>query len=176
MNSGRTVFAQLMAHAPHKEFQRCVARYDGDRYMKRFSCWYQYLAMAFAQLTYRESLRDIKSCLPSMRSKLYHMGIRCPVARSTLADAQENRNWRIFSDFAQALIAIARLIHAADPLSIELDQTVYPLDATTIDLYLSLFPLARFRKAKAALKMHTPLDLRGNIPVFIHISDGKVHE
>jgi hypothetical protein len=174
MNSGRTVFAQLMAHAPHKEFHKCVARYGGNRYLKRFSCWDQYLAMAFAQLTYRESLRDIESCLHSFRGKLYHMGIRASVARSTLADANENRDWRIFADFAQALIAIARPMHAADPLAVDLEQTLYALDATTIDLCLSMFPWARFRSGKAAVKMHTMLDLRGNIPVFLHISDGKL--
>lgn len=176
MNSGRTVFAQLLAELPHKEFQKCVARYNGDRYLKKFSCWDQYLTMAFAQLTYRESLRDIESCLYSMRGKLYHMGIRGSVARSTLADANENRDWRIFADFAQALIAIARPLHATDPLAVDLEQSLYALDATTIDLCLSLFPWARFRQSKAAVKVHTLLDLRGNIPAFIHISDGKLHE
>lgn len=176
MNAGRTVFAQLMAHAPHKQFQKCVARYEGDRYLKRFSCWDQYLAMAFAQLTYRESLRDIESCLHSMRGKIYHMGLRGSVARSTLADANENRDWRIFADFAQALIGIARPMHANDPFGIELDQSLYALDATTIDLCLSLFPWARFRKNKAAIKIHTLLDLRGNIPAFVRISEGKLHE
>lgn len=176
MNAGRTVFAQLMAHAPHKEFQRCVARYGGERYLKRFSCWDQFLAMAFAQLTYRESLRDIETCLHSMRGKLYHMGLRATVARSTLADANENRDWRIFADFAQALINIARPLHAGDPLGVELDHALYALDATTIDLCLSLFPWARFRQNKAAVKIHTLLDLRGNIPTFLLISDGKRHE
>lgn len=176
MNAGRTVFAQLMAHAPHKEFQRCVARYGGERYLKRFSCWDQFLAMAFAQLTYRESLRDIETCLHSMRGKLYHMGLRATVARSTLADANENRDWRIFADFAQALINIARPLHAGDPLGVELDHALYALDATTIDLCLSLFPWARFRRNKAAVKIHTLLDLRGNIPTFLLISDGKRHE
>lgn len=176
MNAGRTVFAQLMAQAPHKEFQRCVARYGGDRYLKRFSCWDQFLAMAFAQLTYRESLRDIETCLHSMRGKLYHMGLRATVARSTLADANENRDWRIFADFAQALINIARPLHAGDPLGVELDHALYALDATTIDLCLSLFPWARFRQNKAAVKIHTLLDLRGNIPTFLHISNGKRHE
>lgn len=176
MNAGRTVFAQLMAHAPHKEFQRCVARYGGERYLKRFSCWDQFLAMAFAQLTYRESLRDIETCLHSMRGKLYHMGLRATVARSTLADANENRDWRIFADFAQALINIARPLHAGDPLGVEFDHALYALDATTIDLCLSLFPWARFRQNKAAVKIHTLLDLRGNIPTFLLISDGKRHE
>lgn len=176
MNAGRTVFAQLMAHAPHKEFQRCVARYGGDRYLKRFSCWDQFLAMAFAQLTYRESLRDIETCLHSMRGKLYHMGLRTTVARSTLADANENRDWRIFADFAQALVNIARPLHAGDPLGVEIDHALYALDATTVDLCLSLFPWARFRQNKAAVKIHTLLDLRGNIPTFLQISDGKRHE
>ena len=176
MNAGRTVFAQLMAHAPHKEFQRCVARYGGERYLKRFSCWDQFLVMAFAQLTYRESLRDIETCLHSMRGKLYHMGLRATVARSTLADANENRDWRIFADFAQSLVNIARPLHAGDPLGVELDHALYALDATTIDLCLSLFPWARFRENKAAVKLHTLLDLRGNIPMFLHISDGKRHE
>jgi hypothetical protein len=176
MNAGSTVFAQLMAHAPSKEFQKCVARYGGDWHLKRFSCWDQYLAMAFAQLTYRESLRDIESCLHSMRGKLYHMGLRGKVARSTLADANESRDWRIFADFTQSLIAIARPMHSADPLGVELEESLYALDATTIDLCLSLFPWARFRKNKAAVKMHTLLDLRGNIPAFVHISEGRVHE
>lgn len=176
MNAGRTVFAQLMAHAPHKEFQRCVARYGGERYLKRFSCWDQFLAMAFAQLTYRESLRDIETCLHSMRGKLYHMGLRATVARSTLADANENRDWRIFADFAQSLVNIARPLHVGDPLGVELDHALYALDATTIDLCLALFPWARFRENKAAVKIHTLLDLRGNIPTFLHISDGKRHE
>ena len=174
MNAGRTVFAQLMAHAPHQEFQKCVARYDGARYLKKFSCWDQYLAMAFAQLTYRESLRDIEACLHSMRGKLYHMGFRTLAPRSTLAEANENRDWRIFADFAQTPIAIARPMHASDPLAIDLDQTLYALDSTTIDLCLSMFPWARFRSGKAAVKMHTLLDLRGNIPTFIHVSDGKL--
>jgi hypothetical protein len=176
MNAGRTVFAQLMAQAPHKEFQKCVARYGGDRYLKRFTCWDQFLAMAFAQLTYRESLRDIETCLHSMRGKLYHMGLRAAVARSTLADANENRDWRIFADFAQALIRIARPLHADDPLGVELDHALYALDATMIDLCLSLFPWARFRQNTAAIKVHTLLDLRGNIPTFLHISEGKRHE
>ncbi len=176
MSAGRTVFSQLMAHAPHKDFQKCVSRYGGDRYLKSFSCWDQYLAMAFAQLTYRESLRDIESCLRSMRAKLYHMGLRGPVARSTLAEANEHPDWRIFADFAQALIGIARPLHSSEALAVDLEQTLYALDATTIDLCLSLFPWARFRQGKAAVKMHTLLDLRGNIPTFIHISDGKLHE
>ncbi len=176
MNIGRTVFAQLMAFASHKEFQKCVNRYQGDRYSKKFTCWDHYLAMAFAQLTYRESLRDIESCLHSMRAKLYHMGIRTAVARSTLAEANENHDWRMFADFTQTLIAIARPLHATDPFGVELDQTLYALDATTIDLCLSLFPWARFRQGKAAVKVHTLLDLRGSIPAFLYISEGKAHE
>jgi hypothetical protein len=158
MNSGRTVFAQLIEHLPHKEFQECVARYRGDRYAKNFSCWDQYLAMAFAQLTYRESLRDIETCLGAV-GKLYHMGFRASVARSTLADANESRDWRIYADFAQTLIATARRLYARDPMGVDLDQSLYALDSTTIDLCLALFPWARFRRRKAAVKMHTLLDL-----------------
>ena len=169
MNAGRTIFAQLMAHAPHQEFQKCVARYDGARYLKKFSCWDQYLAMAFAQLTYRESLRDIEACLHSMRAKLYHMGFRTLAPRSTLAEANENRDWRIFADFAQTLIAIARPMHASDPLAIDLDQTLYALDSTTIDLCLSLFPWARFRSGKAAVKVHTLLGKIGAPPGILGI-------
>jgi len=176
MNSGRTVFAQLIEHLPHKEFQKCVARYRGDRYAKNFSCWDQYLAMAFAQLTYRESLRDIETCLGAVGGKLYHMGFRSGVARSTLADANESRDWRIYADFAQTLIGTARRLYARDPLGVDLDQSLYALDSTTIDLCLALFPWARFRRRKAAVKMHTLLDLRGNIPAFVHITDGKVHD
>ena len=176
MNSGRTVFAQLIEHLPHKEFQKCVARYRGDRYAKNFSCWDQYLAMAFAQFTYRESLRDIETCLGAVGGKLYHMGFRTSVARSTLADANESRDWRIYADFAQTLIATARNLYARDPLGVDLEQSLYALDSTTIDLCLALFPWARFRRRKAAVKMHTLLDLRGNIPAFLHITDGKVHD
>src|SRR5208283_2234633 len=176
MNLGQTVFSQLMEHLPHKEFQKCVARYRGDYSLKSFSCWNQFLAMAFAQLTYRESLRDIEACLRSLQSKLYHMGFRSKVSRSTLADANELRDWRIYADFAQVLIRIARPLYADDPLGVELDQNLYALDSTTIDLCLSLFPWARFRKHKAAVKMHTLLDLHGNIPTFISITDGKVHD
>jgi hypothetical protein len=176
VNTGRTVFSQLISQLPHKEFQKCVARYQGDRYLKRFSCWDQYLAMAFAQLTYRESLRDIEACLRSMASKLYHMGFRGKVARSTLADANESRDWRIYADFAQALIRIARPLYAHDPMGVDLDQSLYALDSTTVDLCLSLFPWARFRQRKAAVKMHTLLDLHGNIPAFVRITDGKVHD
>ena len=176
MNSGRTVFSQLIAHIPHVEFQKCVARYAGDHHHRTFSCWDQYLAMAFAQLTYRESLRDIEACLGSMHGKLYHMGFRGKVARSTLADANETHDWRIFADFAQYLIGVARPLHADDPVGVELDHSLYALDSTTIDLCLSLFPWAKFRKHKGAVKMHTLLDLHGNIPTFISITDGKVHD
>jgi hypothetical protein len=176
MNDGRTVFTQLIEFLPHQEFQKCVARYAGDRYLKNLSCWDQYLAMAFAQLTYRESLRDIEACLGSVSSKLYHMGFRSKVARSTLADANELRDWRIYADFAQVLIGIARPLYAHDPIGVDLDQSLYALDSTTIDLCLLLFPWAKFRKHKAAVKMHTLLDLHGNIPTFIRITDGKVHD
>ena len=176
MNPGRTVFSQVIELLPHQEFQKCVARYGGNRYLKNFSCWDQYLAMAFAQLTYRESLRDIEACLRSISGKLYHMGFRGKVARSTLADANESRDWRIYADFAQVLIAIARPLYASDPIGVELDQSLYALDSTTIDLCLSLFPWAKFRRHKAAVKMHTLLDLHGNIPTFIHITEGKVHD
>jgi Domain of unknown function (DUF4372)/Transposase DDE domain len=176
MNAGRTVFSQLIEFLPHQEFQKCVARYAGNRYLKNLSCWDQYLAMAFAQLTYRESLRDIEACLRSVGAKLYHMGFRGKVARSTLADANESRDWRIYADFAQVLIAIARPLYARDPSGIDLDQSLYALDSTTIDLCLSLFPWAKFRKHKAAVKMHTLLDLHGNIPTFIRITDGQVHD
>ncbi len=176
MNAGRTVFSQLIEFLPHQEFQKCVARYGGDRYLKNLSCWDQYLAMAFAQLTYRESLRDIEACLRSVSGKLYHMGFRGKVARSTLADANEARNWRIYADFAQVLIAIARPLHARDPIGVDLEQSLYALDSTTIDLCLSLFPWAKFRRRKAAVKMHTLLDLHGNIPTFIRVTSGDVHD
>jgi len=176
VNSGRTVFSQILDHLPWYEFQKCVARYRGDYQQKSFSCWDQYLAMAFAQLTYRESLRDIEACLRSMSGKLYHAGFRGRVARTMLADANESRDWRIYADFAQVLIGIARPLHAHDPISVDLDQSLYALDSTTIDLCLSVFPWARFRKHKAAVKMHTLLDLHGNIPTFIRITNGKVHD
>ncbi|MGB6404740.1 MAG: IS4 family transposase [Candidatus Sulfotelmatobacter sp.] len=176
MNIGRTVFAELIAHLSHIEFQKCVTRYDGDRHHRSLSCWDRYLAMAFAQFTYRESLRDIEACLQSMSGKLYHMGFRSRIARSTLADANETHDWRIFADFAQHLIATARPLYAGDPIGIDLDASLYALDSTTIDLCLSLFPWARFRRHKAAVKMHTLLDLHGNIPTFIGITDGKVHD
>ena len=176
MNTGRTVFAELIAHLSHIEFQKCVARYDGDRHLRSLSCWDQYLAMAFAQFTYRESLRDIEACLQSMSGKLYHMGFRSRIARSTLADANEAHDWRIFADFALVLIGIARPLYVGDPIGVDLAQSLYALDSTTIDLCLSLFPWAKFRKHKAAVKMHTLLDLHGNIPTFIRITDGKVHD
>jgi len=176
MNSGRTVFAQLLDHLPSYEFQKCVTRYRGDYQQKTFSCWDQYLAMAFAQLTYRDSLRDIEACLRSMQGKLYHMGFRGKVSGSTLADANESRDWRIYADFAQVLIGMARPLYAHDPMGVDLEHSLYALDSTTIDLCLSLFPWARFRQHKAAVKMHTLLDLHGNIPTFIRITDGKVHD
>jgi IS4 transposase len=176
MNAGRTVFAQLIAHLSHIEFQKCVTRYDGDHHHRSLSCWDQYLAMAFAQFTYRESLRDIEACLGSMSGKLYHMGFRSRIARSTLADANETHDWRIFADFAQHLVGVARPLHVEDPMGVDLDHSLYALDSTTIDLCLSLFPWAKFRQHKGAVKMHTLLDLHGNIPTFIRITDGKVHD
>jgi hypothetical protein len=176
MHTGRFLFSELISHLPHKEFQKCVARYDSESRWRSFSYWDQYLAMAFAQLTYRESLRDIEACLRSVSGKLYHLGFRGKVARTTLADANESRDCRIFADFAQVLIGIARPLYANDPIGVDLDQSLYALDSTTIDLCLALFPWARFRKHKAAVKMHTLLDLHGNIPTFIRISDGKLHD
>jgi len=176
MNRGRLVFAQLMHHLPLTTFRRCVIRYRGEFKVKSFSCLDQFLCMAFAQLTYRESLRDIEVCLRAQSSKLYHLGIRSAVARNTLANANAVRDWRIYADFAQSLIGIARLLYAQESFGVDLQETVYALDSTTIDLCLSVFPWAVFRTAKAAIKLHTLLDLRGNIPTFIHISDGKVHE
>src|SRR5467141_1105360 len=176
MNSGRTVFLQLIQHLPEKEFQKCVTRHQGDSNFRGCSCWDQLLAMAFAQLTYRESLRDIESCLRALQSKLYHMGFRGKVSRSTLADANESHDWRIFAEFAQVLIGIARPLHAHDPIGVDLDQSLYALDSTTIDLCLSLFPWAKFRRRKAAVKMHTLLDLHGNIPTFIRVTSGDVHD
>ena len=176
MNIGRTVFSQLIDHVPNADFQKCVSRYKGDHYVKSFSCWDQFLSMVFAQLTYRESLRDIEACLGSIGGKLYHMGIRSKIAKSTLADANELRDWRIYADFAQVLIAIARPLYAQDAIGVELTESLYALDSTTIDLCLSLFSWAKFRQHKAAVKMHTLLDLHGNIPTFIGITDGKVHD
>ena len=176
MHVGRFVFAQLMDHLPPYEFQKCVSRYQGDYKFRGFSCLDQFLCLAFAQLTYRESLRDIESCLRAVGSKLYHLGFRGRISRSTLADANEAHDWRIYADFAQVLIGIARPMYANEALGFDLDNTVYALDSTTIDLCLSVFPWARFRTRKAAIKMHTLLDLRGPIPTFIEVSDGKLHD
>jgi Domain of unknown function (DUF4372)/Transposase DDE domain len=176
MDTGRTLFAQLMDFLPWSTFARLVVRYDGDHRVRSLNCAEQYRAMAFAQLTYRESLRDIETCLSAQAAKLYRMGFREPVRRSTLADANETRDWRIHAEFAQRLIAEARRLYAAEDLGLDLKNTVYALDSTTIDLCLSIFPWAHFRTTKAAVKMHTLLDLRGNIPSFIHISDGKLHD
>lgn len=176
MNQGRTLFAQLLDLAPHNAFRRCVERYGGNRRVRSFTCWDQFLCMAFAQLTYRESLRDIEACLNAAPERLYHMGIRGTVSRSTLADANERRDWRIYSDFAQVLIREARDLYAGDSLGFDLDETVYAFDSTTIDLCLSVFPWARFRSEKAGIKLHTLLDLRGSIPTFIHMSGGRVND
>lgn len=176
MNTGRTVFAQLMEHAPHKAFSRCVERYHGNRRVRRFSCWDHFLVLAFAQLTYRESLRDIEACLRALQPKLYHTGIRSRISRNTLAAANEKRDWRIYADFAQVLIAEARRLYAEEPLATELSETVYALDSTTIDLCLSLFPWAHRQQGKSAVKLHTLLDLRGNIPAYAWITDGKTHD
>ena len=176
MPEGHYVFAQVMQHLPLTTFRRCVERYGGEHKVKRFSCLDQYLCLAFAQLTWRESLRDIEACLRVQSSKLYHLGFRSAIARNTLANANAVRDWRIYADFAQHLIGIARPLYADDPLSLDLDDTVYALDSTTIDLCFSVFPWAPFRSTKAAVKLHTLLDLRGNIPSFIFISDGKMHD
>jgi hypothetical protein len=176
MNRGKLVFARLMQHLPLTTFRRCVIRYRGEFKVQSFSCLDQFLCMAFAQLTYRESLRDIEVCLRAQSSKLHHRGIRSAVARNTLANANAVRDWRIYADFAQSLIGIARRLYGQEPFGVDLQETVYALDATTFDLCLSVFPWAVFLSAKAAIKLHTLLDLRGNIPTFIHISDGKVHE
>jgi len=176
VNSGRTIFAQLADHLPVHEFRKCVARYDGDYRARTFSCWDQFLCMAFAQLTYRESLRDIVACLRSLQGRLYHMGIRGKVSRSTLGDANEKRDWRIYADFAQTLIREARALYAGEPLAVDLDSTVYALDSTVIDLCMSLFPWAKYKSTQHAVKMHTLIDLRGNIPVFIRITPAKLHD
>jgi len=176
MYTGRIVFSQLLDFLPRSEFEQCVRRYQGNYRVRRFSCLDQFLCMAFAQLTFRESLRDIETCLRALEPKLYHAGIRGPVARSTLADANETRDWRISADFAQVLIRRARVLYAADDFGVELAQTAYAFDATTIDLCLALFPWARFRRHKAAIKLHTLLDLRGSIPCFVHITEGKTAE
>lgn len=175
MYSGKLIFSQVTDYLPLPTFRRCVERYNGHHKVKSFSCLDQYLCMFFAQLTYRESLRDIEACLRAQRSKLYHIGIRGNVARNTLANANQNRDWRIYADFAQLLIIEAQALYRNDTFGVDLSQSAYALDSTTIDLSLSVFPWASFRKTKAAVKLHTPLDLRGNIPTFIHISDGKLH-
>jgi transposase len=176
MDSGRTIFSQLTDFLPQREFRNCVERYRGNHKIQTFTCWDQFLCMAFAQLTYRESLRDIQACLRVSGRKLYHMGIRGKVSRNTLANANKTRDWRIYADFAQVLIKEARALYAGDDFAVELDNTVYALDASTIDLCLTLFPWAKFRKTKSAVKLHTLLDLRGNIPTLVIITDGKVHD
>lgn len=176
MYTGRLIFSQVMDYMPIHTFRRCVQRYRGNRKIKHFTCLDQYLCMAFAQLTYRESLRDIETCLRAQRSKCYHMGIRSTISRNTLSNANKLRDWRIYAEFAQTLINTARQLYADEDFGVDLDQTVYALDSTTIDLCLSVFPWARFRHTKSAIKLHTLLDLRGSIPSFIHISDGKLHD
>ena len=176
MNSGTYLFTQLMDSLPKRDFDRCVHKYKGNYRIRHFSCLDQFLCMAFAQLTYRHSLRDIETCLNSIKPKLYHLGFRGKIARNTLAQANQNRDWRIYADFAHILIAHARKLYAQDRFAVELDQTVYAFDSTTIDLCLTLFPWAQFRRRKAAVKLHTLIDLRGNIPCFIHISNGKMHD
>jgi len=176
MFSGRTIFSQLLDFLPQHEFDKCVRRYRGNHRARKFSCYDQFLCLAFAQLTYRESLRDIETCLRVMESKLYHAGIRGRISRRTLADANETRSWQIYADFAQVLIGIARKLYINDNFAVELDQTVYALDASTIDLCLSLFPWAKFRKHKAGIKLHTLLDLRGSIPTLVIITPAKVHD
>jgi DDE family transposase/uncharacterized protein DUF4372 len=176
MNIGKTVFAQLMEFFPSYEFRKCVERYNGNYKVKSFTCLDQFLCMAFAQLTYRESLRDIEACLRGAGPKLYHMGIRSKVSRNTIAHTNETRDWRIYADFAQVLIKIARELYAEEDFGLELDQTVYAFDSTILDLCLSVFPWAKFRKGKAGIKLHTLLDLHGNIPVIIHITPAKIHD
>ena len=176
MYEGQTIFTQIMEYLPRQTFTTCIARYKGYHKMKSFSCRDQYLCMAFAQLTWRESLHDIETCLRAHQPKHYHMGFRSGVSRSTLADANTVRDWSIYADLAQALISIARLLYRDEPFGIDLDHTVYALDATTIDLCLSMFPWVSFRATKTEVKLSTMLDLRGNIPTFIYISDGKMHD
>lgn len=176
MGVEQTVFSQVMEHLPMHDFRKCVRKYNGNYKVRSFTCLEQFLCMAFAQLTYRESLRDIEACLRAIQPKLYHMGIRSRISRSTLGDANEKRDWRIYADFAQVLINIAKPLYASEDFGVDLDDTVYALDASTIDLCLSLFPWARFRETKGAIKLHTLINLRGNIPEFIHISDGKLHD
>jgi hypothetical protein len=173
MRAGKFVFAQLMEFLPWKRFQRLVMKYGGDRYVKHFSCSNQFLCMAFAQLTYRESLRDIEACLRAHSAKLYHLGIRGGISRSNLAHANEMRDWRLYAEFAQALIGMARPMYADDPLEVDLANTVYALDSTLIELCLSVFPWASYRSNDSAVKLHSLLDLRGNIPSFLYVSDGK---
>jgi len=176
MYQGQTIFSQLMEFLPRHSFRQCVNRYQGNYRMRSFSCYDQFLCMAFAQLTFRESLRDIECCLRALQEKLYHVGFRSPISRSTLADANENRDWRIYADFAQVLINHARPLYLKEDFGVQLEQTVYALDSSTIDLCLSLFPWARFRKTKAGIKLHTLLDLRGSIPSFIAITEAKLHD
>src|SRR5688572_2478882 len=176
MNVGQTIFSQLMEFVPRYEFRTCVERYQGDYKVQSFSCWDHFLTLAFAQLTYRESLRDIEACLRAKSTKLYHMGIRSRISRNTLAHANQVRDWRIYADFAQVLITMARQLYVNEPFGLELDHTVYALDSTVIDLCLSLFPWAQFRRHKSAVKLHTLLDLRGNIPTVIMITGGRVHD
>ena len=176
MNQGQTIFSQIMSFIPKHRFQTCVEKYKGNYKVQSFTCWEQFLVMAFAQLTYRESLRDIETCMRAMKNKLYHIGIRSNISRSTIADANQNRDWRIYADFAYILIDIAKELYRDDKFFKELDETIYALDSTTIDLCLSLFPWAKFRKTKSAIKIHTLLDLQNNIPSFIRITDGSVHD
>ncbi len=176
MYSGKSIFSQLIDHLPLHIFRKCISRYNGNRYTKSFSCLDQFLCMAFAQLTFRESLRDVEACLRAQNKKTYHMGIRGSISKSTLADANENRNWHIYSDFAHALIEIARPLYVEEDLGLELDNTIYAFDSSTIDLCMSVFPWALFRSTKSGIKLHTLLDIRGNIPTFIYISDAKLHD
>ncbi len=176
MNTGRTIFSQIMDYIPMQEFRRCVERYHGTYKVQKFSCWEHFLCMAFAQLTYRESLRDIVSCLSAQQSKLYHLGFRGTIRRSTLSDANNRRDWRIYADLAGVLIKTARELYHNEALGIEIENAIYALDSTTIDLCLSIFPRAEFQWTKAAVKMHTLLDLRGNIPSILAISNGKMHD
>ena len=176
MNTGKLVFSQVIDHLPLYAFRKCVNRYRGNYKVKSFTCLDQYLCMAFAQMTFRESLRDIEACLRTQKSKLYHMGIRSTVSRNTLANANQTRDWRIYAEFSQTLIQTARKLYINEEFDFELENTAYALDSFTIDLCLSVFPWAHFRRTKAAIKLHTLLDLRGNIPTFIHITDGKLHD
>jgi len=176
MHTGRILFAQLLDFVPRHEFNRCVRRYRGHHRLRAFSCWDQFVCMAFAQLTGRESLRDIETCLWALRPKLYHAGIRGHVARSTMADANETRDWRIYAEFAQVLIRTARTLYAHEAFAVHLTQSAYAFDSTTVDLCLALFPWARFRRHKGAVKLHTLIDLRGSIPCFVHVTHGKVHD